>query len=85
MEHYLALFEPDLKAGGYVVAFPDFGYGVTQGESDEETMSMAQELLMLDRGLHPGRQTITCGGPPPWSQVPSSAAAGVAVRQGRPL
>jgi len=47
MEHYLALFEPDLKAGGYVVTFPDFGYGVTQGESDEETMSMAQELLML--------------------------------------
>src|SRR2546425_8462571 len=28
MEHYLALFEPDLKAGGYTVTFPDFGYGV---------------------------------------------------------
>jgi len=47
MEHYLALFESDLTAGGYVVAFPDFGYGVTQGETDEEAMEMAQELLML--------------------------------------
>src|SRR6266516_4386781 len=47
MEHYQALFEPDCKAGGYVVTFPDFGYGVTQGESDEEAMEMAQDLLAL--------------------------------------
>lgn len=50
MEHYLALFEPDLEAGGYVVTFPDFGYGVTQGETDEEAMEMAQDLLMLTIG-----------------------------------
>jgi len=47
MEPYLALFEPDRKAGGYVVTFPDFGYGVTQGESNQEAMEMAQDLLML--------------------------------------
>ncbi len=47
MEHYLALFDPDRKAGGYVVTFPDFGYGVTQGETDEEAMEMAQDLLVL--------------------------------------
>ena len=47
MEHYQALFEPDRKAGGYVVTLPDFGYGVTQGETDEEAMDMAQDLLML--------------------------------------
>ena len=47
MDHYLALFEPDLKAGGYTVTFPDFGYGATQGETDEEAMEMAQDLLML--------------------------------------
>jgi antitoxin HicB len=47
MERYLALFEPDRKAGGYVVTFPDFGYGVTQGETDKEAMEMAQDLLML--------------------------------------
>lgn len=50
METYLALFEPDRQAGGYVVTFPDFGYGVTQGESDEEAMEMAQDLLMLTIG-----------------------------------
>ncbi len=50
MEAYLALFEPDRKAGGYVVTFPDFGYGVTQGETDKEAMEMAQDLLMLTIG-----------------------------------
>src|SRR5271170_1341337 len=50
MEPYLALFEPDPKAGGYVVTFPDFGYGATQGETEEEAMEMAQDLLMLTIG-----------------------------------
>lgn len=50
METYLALFEPDRKSGGYVVTFPDFGYGVTQGETGKEAMEMAQDLLMLTIG-----------------------------------
>ena len=50
MESYLALFEPDRKGGGFVVTFPDFGYGVTQGETDEEAIVMAQDLLMLTIG-----------------------------------
>jgi antitoxin HicB len=50
MEHYLALFEPDLESGGYVVTFPDFDYGATQGETDREAMEMAQDLLMLTIG-----------------------------------
>ena len=50
MDSYLALFEPDRKTGGYTVTFPDFGYGVTQGETDEEAMEMAQDLLMLTIG-----------------------------------
>jgi antitoxin HicB len=50
MEPYRALFEPDHKAGRYVVTFPDFGYGVTQGETDAEAMEMAQDLLMLTIG-----------------------------------
>jgi antitoxin HicB len=50
MEPYLALFEPDHEAGGYVVTFPDFGYGVRHGETDEEAMRMAQDLLMLTIG-----------------------------------
>jgi antitoxin HicB len=50
MESYLALFEPDRKTGGYVVTLPDFGYGVTQGETEQEAMEMAQDLLMLTIG-----------------------------------
>lgn len=50
MDTYLALFEPDQEAGGYVVTFPDFGYGATQGETDEEAMEMARDLLMLSIG-----------------------------------
>lgn len=50
METYLALFEPDRQAGGYVVTFPDFGYGVTQGETDAAAMEMAQDLLILTIG-----------------------------------
>ena len=58
MEYYLALFEPDLNAGGYTVTFPDFGYGVTQGETAEEAMAMAQDLLMLTIGdyIREGKQ-----------------------------
>ena len=50
METYYASFEPDSTAGGYVVTFPDFGYGATQGETEEEAMDMAQELLLLTIG-----------------------------------
>jgi antitoxin HicB len=42
---YSALFQPDSEAGGYVVTFPDFGYGVTQGETVEQAYDMAQDLL----------------------------------------
>jgi predicted RNase H-like HicB family nuclease len=47
MENYFARFEPDTKDGGYVVTFPDFGYGATQGETAEEALALAQDLLML--------------------------------------
>lgn len=42
---YPARFDPDRKAGGFVVTFPDFRYGVTQGETLEEATEMAQDLL----------------------------------------
>ena len=63
MEHYLALFEPDRKAGGFTVTFPDFGYGATQGETEEEAMEMAQDLLMLTIGdyFREGRQLPPVG------------------------
>jgi predicted RNase H-like HicB family nuclease len=50
VERYQARFELDRKAGGYVVAFPDFGYGVTQGETEEEAMDIARDLLVLTIG-----------------------------------
>ena len=46
MVSYPALFDPDRKAGGFVVTFPDFSYGVTQGESEEEATDMATDLLI---------------------------------------
>ena len=45
MIRYPALFEPDREAGGFVVTFPDFRYGVTQGDTLEEAAEMAQDLL----------------------------------------
>ena len=50
MENYLALFARDKEAGGYVVTFPDFGYGATQGETDHEAIEMARDLLTLTIG-----------------------------------
>src|SRR5258706_11384003 len=43
---YYARFAPDRKAGGFVLTFPDFRYGVTQGETIAEATDMAQDLLM---------------------------------------
>jgi len=42
---YPALFSPDRSKGGFVVTFPDFGWGVTQGDSEREAMEMAADLL----------------------------------------
>jgi antitoxin HicB len=42
---YYALFDPDREAGGFVVTFPDFGKGVTQGDSLAEATEMATDLL----------------------------------------
>jgi antitoxin HicB len=47
MLQYPALFEPDREAGGYVVTFPDFSFGVTQGETLEEALLMASDLLKI--------------------------------------
>lgn len=44
MVSYRAFFEP-ADEGGFVVTFPDFGYGVTQGETVAEAGAMASDLL----------------------------------------
>ena len=84
MEPYLALFELDRKAGGYVVTFPDFGYGVTQGETEEEAMEMAQDLLMLTVGDCIGSPDRYLP-PPPRFEVPSGCVTCPASRHSRSL
>lgn len=42
---YYALFEPDLRRGGFVVTFPDLDHGATQGETLQEAAGMAEDLL----------------------------------------
>jgi antitoxin HicB len=44
MVAYPALFEP-AEEGGFVITFPDFGYGVTQAEDEAEAIEMASDLL----------------------------------------
>jgi len=46
MIHYPALFEPDAEKGGVVVTFPDFEWGVTQGETEAEAIKMSQDALI---------------------------------------
>jgi antitoxin HicB len=41
---YFASFEPD-PDGGFVIQFPDFGWGVSQGDDEEEGRCMATDLL----------------------------------------
>ena len=41
---YPAQLEPQ-EDGGYVVTFPDFGIGVTQGDTREEALEQAADLL----------------------------------------
>lgn len=43
MEYY-ALFEP-AEEGGFVITIPDFGWGVSQGDAEEEAREMAVALL----------------------------------------
>jgi antitoxin HicB len=42
---YYALSEPDVEVGGFVVTFPDLPFGATQGETMDEAVRMAQDLL----------------------------------------
>ncbi len=41
---YPALFEP-AQEGGFVVTFPDFDWGITQGDTEEEAREMAADAI----------------------------------------
>ena len=42
-----ARFELDNDTGGFVVTFPDFPAGVTQGDTEEEALDMAADAIAL--------------------------------------
>jgi antitoxin HicB len=52
---YPALFEP-AEEGGFVITFPDFGWGVTQGDTEEEGREMAVAALqtMIEERIRKG-------------------------------
>jgi len=49
MFEYQALFEP-AEGGGFVITFPDFKWGVTQAETEEEGIEMAADIVEIYLG-----------------------------------
>jgi antitoxin HicB len=47
MLEYPALFDPDPEAGGFVVTFPDLPEAITQGETEDEAIENAADVLAL--------------------------------------
>jgi antitoxin HicB len=47
MYQYPARFELHRPSGSYTVTFPDFDWGVTQGDDLEDAMFMARDLLKI--------------------------------------
>jgi antitoxin HicB len=61
---YPALFEPAEK-GGFVITFPDWDWGVSQGEGEADARGMARDALitMIAYSIRHGKPV-----PPPTSQ-----------------
>lgn len=61
---YPALFDP-AKEGGFVITFPDWDWGVTQGENEADAREMARDALitMIAHCIRHGKPV-----PPPTSQ-----------------
>ena len=59
-----ALFDP-AEEGGFVITFPDWDWGVTQGEDEADALDMAQDALitMIAHCVRHGKPV-----PPPSSQ-----------------
>src|ERR1700683_5329059 len=47
MYQYPARLERDRGSGSYTVTFPDFDWGVTQGDDLDDAMEMAQDVLKI--------------------------------------
>jgi antitoxin HicB len=47
MYQYPARFERDRRSTTYTVTFPDFDWGITQGDDLEDAMEMARDVLKI--------------------------------------
>ena len=56
MLYFNALFEPDTEMGGFVVTFPDFKWGVTRGDNEQEALDMAVDII--EQALNTGRPVL---------------------------
>ena len=54
---YFAKFEPESN-GGFVIEFPDFGWGVSQGDDEADGRRMATDLLitMVQEHIRSGKE-----------------------------
>ena len=61
---YAALFEP-AEEGGFVVTFPDFGWGITQGDTEQEAREMAADAIrtMIREHIRKGEEIPRPGKP----------------------
>ena len=61
---YPALFDP-AEEGGFVVTFPDFDWGITQGDDEEEAREMALDALltMVQEHIRRGEDLPRAGKP----------------------
>jgi antitoxin HicB len=50
MYHYPARFHLNRPSGTYTVTFPDFDWGVTQGDDLDDAMFMARDLMKIFLG-----------------------------------
>src|SRR5271157_2203499 len=61
---YPAIFEP-AEEGGFIVKFPDFDWGVTQGDTEEEAGEMAADAIrtMIRELIRRGKEIPRPGKP----------------------
>jgi antitoxin HicB len=82
-----AQFEPDAEKGGFVVYFPDFPCGVTQGDTEEEATEMAIDAVsmiigeLMERGEEVPAPTRRRGRKYHAISLPALAAAKVELYQ----
>lgn len=52
MLEYSARFTPDREAGGFVVTFPDVPEAITQGDTEQEAVDYARDVLQMALGTY---------------------------------